>query len=97
MGVVTDVLANSTVQSRNAAPRSNVNRYRRGRVPPAENGSTEMAQKETRIIITMACTECRSRNYTTSKNRIKHQNRLELKKYCPRPSCRRHTLHREAK
>jgi large subunit ribosomal protein L33 len=58
---------------------------------------TEMAQKETRIIITMACTECRSRNYTTSKNRIKHQNRLELKKYCNRPTCRRHTLHREAK
>jgi len=56
-----------------------------------------MAQKETRIVITMACTECRSRNYTTSKNRIKHPNRMELKKYCAREGCRRHTLHREAK
>lgn len=54
-----------------------------------------MAQKEARIVITMACTECRSRNYVTSKNRIKHQQRLELMKYCPRE--RKHTLHREAK
>ncbi|HEV2474825.1 MAG TPA: 50S ribosomal protein L33 [Chthonomonadales bacterium] len=56
-----------------------------------------MAQKETRIIITLACTECRGRNYTTSKNRVKHQARMEFKKYCPRATCRRHTLHREAK
>jgi len=56
-----------------------------------------MAQKETRIVITMACTECRARNYTTSKNRIKHPNRLELKKFCARQACRKHTLHREAK
>jgi large subunit ribosomal protein L33 len=56
-----------------------------------------MAAKEARIVITLACTECRSRNYTTSKNRIKHQARLELKKYCSHQTCRRHTLHREAK
>jgi large subunit ribosomal protein L33 len=56
-----------------------------------------MAAKENRIVITMACTDCRSRNNVTSKNRIKHQNRLELRKYCPAPSCRKHTLHREAK
>jgi large subunit ribosomal protein L33 len=56
-----------------------------------------MARKETRIIITMACTECRSRNYTTSKNRMKQQGRMELNKFCARPSCRKHTLHREAK
>ncbi len=54
-----------------------------------------MAQKETRVVITMACTECRSRNYTTSKNRIKHPARLELKKFCPR--CRMHRVHREDK
>ena len=54
-----------------------------------------MAAKENRIIITLACTECRSRNYTTSKNRVKHQERLELRKYCP--SCRKHVPHREGK
>jgi large subunit ribosomal protein L33 len=54
-----------------------------------------MAAKENRIVITMACTDCRSRNYVTSKNRQKHQERMELKKYCP--PCRKHTVHREAK
>jgi large subunit ribosomal protein L33 len=52
-----------------------------------------MAAKENRIVITLACTDCRSRNYVTTKNRIKHPGRLELRKYCP--PCRRHVLHRE--
>lgn len=51
--------------------------------------------KEARIIITLACTECKERNYTTQKNRNNDPNRLELRKYCPR--CRKHTLHRETK
>lgn len=54
-----------------------------------------MAAKENRIIITLACSDCRSRNYTTTKNRQKHPERLEFRKYCP--PCRKHTLHREAK
>lgn len=48
-----------------------------------------------RVIITMACTECKERNYTTTKNKKNDPNRLELKKYCP--TCRRHTLHRETR
>ncbi|MER3401658.1 MAG: 50S ribosomal protein L33 [Thermoflexus sp.] len=51
--------------------------------------------KEARIIVTLACTECKERNYTTQKNRNNDPNRLELRKYCPR--CRKHTLHRETK
>ncbi|WP_322802659.1 50S ribosomal protein L33 [Thermoflexus sp.] len=51
--------------------------------------------KEVRIVITLACTECKGRNYTTQKNRNNDPNRLELRKYCPR--CRKHTLHRETK
>ena len=54
-----------------------------------------MAKKEQRIIITLACTECKERNYTTNKNRRNDPGRLDVKKYCPR--CRTHTLHREAK
>ena len=55
-----------------------------------------MAKKKgVRIIITLACTECGERNYTSEKNRRNDPQRLELKKYCPR--CRRHTLHRETK
>jgi large subunit ribosomal protein L33 len=54
-----------------------------------------MAKKEDRVIIYLACTECRERNYTTSKNRRNDPDRLELSKYCPR--CRAHRLHREVR
>jgi large subunit ribosomal protein L33 len=45
--------------------------------------------------VVMACTECKERNYTTSKNRRNNPDRLELSKYCRR--CRKHTSHREAR
>ncbi len=32
--------------------------------------------------ITLACQECKQRNYTTNKNKKTHSGRLELKKYC---------------
>jgi large subunit ribosomal protein L33 len=51
--------------------------------------------KDDRIIITMACSECKERNYSTSKNKKNDTQRLELRKYCRR--CNRHTPHREAK
>jgi large subunit ribosomal protein L33 len=50
---------------------------------------------ENRPVITLACTECRERTYTTETNKKNDPNRLELRRYCPR--CRRHTLHRETK
>ncbi len=46
-----------------------------------------------REIITLECTECRNRNYTTKKNPESDRGRLELKKYCK--FCTEHTLHRE--
>ena len=54
-----------------------------------------MARKENRMIIHLACTECRERTYTTSKNRQNDPDRLELRKYCPR--CREHRVHRETR
>jgi large subunit ribosomal protein L33 len=48
-----------------------------------------------RDIIALACTECKRRNYSTTRNKKKSSERLELKKYCP--SCRKHTAHKEAK
>ncbi len=48
-----------------------------------------------REIITLECTVCKNRNYTTMKNRKKHSERLETKKFCPR--CRKHAAHREVK
>ena len=54
-----------------------------------------MAKKEDRIIIHLACPECRERTYTTVKNRRNDPERLELNKYCPR--CRAHRTHREVR
>ncbi len=54
-----------------------------------------MAKKANRVVITLACTKCQERNYTTEKNRKNDQARLELKKYCPR--CREHQPHRETR
>jgi large subunit ribosomal protein L33 len=48
-----------------------------------------------RIIITLACTECKKRNYTTTKNKRTTPDKLEFKKYCN--SCRKHTPHKETK
>jgi large subunit ribosomal protein L33 len=52
-------------------------------------------KKDVRTVITLACSECKERNYTTMKNRRNDPQRLELMKYCSR--CRKHTLHRETK
>jgi large subunit ribosomal protein L33 len=52
-----------------------------------------MAKKANRLVLTLACTECKERNYTTEKNRKNDSGRLELKKYCRR--CKKHTEHRE--
>jgi len=48
-----------------------------------------------RDIVTLACQECKRRNYNTTKNKKKTTERLEIKKYCP--FCRTHTAHRETK
>ncbi len=48
-----------------------------------------------RVKITMACTECKQRNYDTIKNKKNNPDRLEMNKYCR--FCRKHTLHRETK
>jgi large subunit ribosomal protein L33 len=54
-----------------------------------------MAKATKRDIITLKCSECGERNYSTTKNRRTTSGKLELKKYCPRD--RKHTLHRETK
>jgi large subunit ribosomal protein L33 len=48
-----------------------------------------------REIITLACGDCKRRNYSTTKNRRKSSERLELSKFCR--SCRKHTAHKESK
>ena len=48
-----------------------------------------------RVKVTMACTECKQRNYNTKKNKKNDPDRLEMNKFCK--FCRKHTLHRETK
>ena len=48
-----------------------------------------------RVKITLACTECKRRNYDTMKNKKNNPDRIEFNKYCP--SCRKNTRHRETK
>ncbi|MBX9671069.1 MAG: 50S ribosomal protein L33 [Candidatus Obscuribacterales bacterium] len=54
-----------------------------------------MAKKDDRIIITLACGECKCRNYTTMKNKRNDPDRIEIKKYCK--TCRKHNEHKETK
>ncbi len=54
-----------------------------------------VAATDIRPKITLACVECKHRNYITRKNRRNDPDRLEMKKYCPHDG--RHTVHRETR
>ena len=46
-------------------------------------------------MVVLACEDCKERNYTTTKNKKRNKERMELKKFCSR--CNRHTVHKETK
>ncbi len=48
-----------------------------------------------RDLVILACIKCKRRNYTTTKNKSKHQDRLVHKKYCR--FCNGHTEHKETR
>ena len=48
-----------------------------------------------RTMVTLACTECKRRNYTITKNKANNPERLEMKRYCP--WCQKHTVHKETR
>jgi large subunit ribosomal protein L33 len=60
-----------------------------------KTGGAEIMANDVRVKITLACTECKQRNYDTKKNKKNDPDRLELNKYCK--FCRKHTLHKETK
>ncbi|WP_096438136.1 50S ribosomal protein L33 [Alteribacter populi] len=45
--------------------------------------------------IVLACSECKSRNYSTTKTESGRSERLQKKKYCK--TCGKHTTHVETK
>jgi len=48
-----------------------------------------------RSIISLECSVCKKRNYSTTKNKRTMPDKLVLSKYCKR--CRKHTEHKETK
>ncbi len=48
-----------------------------------------------RDVVHLMCSECKRKNYSTTRNKKKRPEKYELKKYCP--FCKKHTLHKEVK
>ncbi len=48
-----------------------------------------------REIVLLACSECKRKNYSTTKNQRNTPDKLNLDKYCR--FCRKHTVHKETK
>ena len=63
--------------------------------PSARKASAVAKATDIRPKITMACADCKHRNYITKKNRRNDPDRIELKKFCP--NCGKHTSHRETR
>jgi large subunit ribosomal protein L33 len=54
-----------------------------------------MARGDVRIAVTLACEECKRRNYQTNKSKRNNPDRITLRKFCK--WCRQHTSHRETR
>ena len=74
----------------------------RVRLPPPLPGKTSIdvkgetvAKNEKRVQVTLACEECKRRNYITMKNKVNDRERIEMSKYCKFD--RRHTMHKETR
>ena len=67
------------------------------RISPAliKGGVLYMAAAGVRVKITLACTECKQRNYNTMKNKRNNPDRIEMSKYCR--FCKKHTAHKETR
>lgn len=60
---------------------------------PASRGN--MARGDVRIAVTLACENCKRRNYQTNKSKRNTPDRLTVRKYCP--WCKDHQEHRETR
>ncbi|HET6510115.1 MAG TPA: 50S ribosomal protein L33 [Baekduia sp.] len=54
-----------------------------------------MARGDVRIAVTLACEDCKRRNYQTNKSKRNTPDRITLRKYCK--WCRCQTSHRETR
>ena len=65
------------------------------RVAELTDGEVSSMASDKRIKVTLACSECKQRNYNTMKNKKNVPDRLEMNKYCR--FCKKHTSHKETK
>ena len=67
-----------------------------GLVPHSQKKeAANVAATDVRPKITLACEQCKHRNYITRKNRRNDPDRLEIKKFCP--NCGVHRNHKETR
>ena len=64
-------------------------------LPRSLNRRTDAERRMPRDKIILECTECKNRNFFADKNKRKHPERVERRKYCPR--CDTHRVHKESK
>lgn len=70
----------------------------RAKSPEGKNVLANIKETEVAVVrvkITLACEECKQRNYNLTKEKKTHPDRMETKKYCK--FCKAHTMHKETK
>ncbi len=66
-----------------------------GSVSPRSRQPAGLGERgQPRIRVSLACSECESRNYSTTR-KPERAGQLSFKKFCP--TCNRHTTHKETK
>ncbi len=68
------------------------------KIDSIESCRTKIRKSEVEVVrvkITLACTECKQRNYNMTKDKKTHPDRMETSKYCR--FCKKHTAHKETK
>ena len=63
--------------------------------PSTQPSEGAMARGDVRIAVTLACEECKRRNYQTEKSKRNNPDRVEFRKYCR--WCGKHTPHKETR
>jgi large subunit ribosomal protein L33 len=64
-------------------------------VTASDGNEGDMARGDVRIAVTLACEDCKRRNYQTNKSRRNSPDRVELRKFCR--WCGKHTAHKETR
>jgi large subunit ribosomal protein L33 len=62
---------------------------------PGSEESPPVAKTGVRVAVTLACQDCKRRNYQTQKSKRNSPDRIEFSKYCS--WCGKHTAHKETR